>query len=32
MAVLDIENLIVDIPGRADGEPLNLQVLSLIHI
>ena len=28
MAVLDIENLIVDIPGRADGEPLGLQVKS----
>ena len=28
MAVLDIENLIVDIPGRGDGEPLNLQVKS----
>lgn len=28
MAVLDIENLIVDIPARADGEPLNLQVKS----
>ncbi|MGB2337261.1 MAG: ABC transporter ATP-binding protein [Alcanivorax sp.] len=28
MAVLDIENLIVDIPGRADGESLGLQVKS----
>jgi len=28
MAVLDIEHLVIDIPGRGDGDPLSLQVES----